>query len=427
MTDTDLFCHLTSDAIADFIREAQGSVCYAGPGIQIEPALAMYEVAQRIGPELLTVSLDFNERIFRMGYGDIAAVKKLQDAGIVINDSAGLRSALIIVDGDGYTFTPTPLYLEAETNDHTAPNAMRLSRDQISEALARLSPAAKVIAIAQAKTIEEKERISKLPVEVGSIQVGESQLKSVENNLKEAPPVEFDLARQMQVFEPYLQYVEMSLTGAAIQRHKLAIPASIQKLGGSEDLKGRLKTTFDLIEKGGKLSSKSLEDTLNEIRKNFTPTLGKDHGRVVLKVAKPHLDKRLKELSESLVAHKAKVALDLKQHLEESKQTIIDYYAQRVIDTPPDALLGQSISGEATLEGANTWLELELDRVFPSADSLIQEMKLDVRYKDVTFETLNRDDFLESVKNAFPHVDWDKAYAEFIAAGENNNTFGKNA
>jgi hypothetical protein len=54
-------------------------------------------------------------------------------------------------------------------------------------------------------------------------------------------------------------------------------------------------------------------------------------------------------------------------------------------------------------------------------------MKLDVRYKDVTFETLNRDDFLESVKNAFPHVDWDKAYAEFIAVGENNNTFGKNA
>jgi hypothetical protein len=50
-----------------------------------------------------------------------------------------------------------------------------------------------------------------------------------------------------------------------------------------------LRTTFELIEKGSKLSSKPLEDALNDIRKNFTPSLGKDHGRVVLKAAKPHL------------------------------------------------------------------------------------------------------------------------------------------
>jgi hypothetical protein len=45
-------------------------------------------------------------------------------------------------------------------------------------------------------------------------------------------------------------------------------------------------------------------------------------------------------------------------------------------------------------------------------------MQLDVRYKDVTFETLNREDFLDAIKEAFPHVDWDKAYNEFRAAGE---------
>jgi hypothetical protein len=45
-------------------------------------------------------------------------------------------------------------------------------------------------------------------------------------------------------------------------------------------------------------------------------------------------------------------------------------------------------------------------------------MQLDVRYKDVTFETLNREDFLDAIKEVFPHVDWDKAYKEFRAAGE---------
>ena len=45
-------------------------------------------------------------------------------------------------------------------------------------------------------------------------------------------------------------------------------------------------------------------------------------------------------------------------------------------------------------------------------------MKLEERYKDVTFETLNREDFLDSVKDAFPSVDWEKAYSEFKAAGQ---------
>lgn len=421
MNHGELFCHLSSARIAELIRAAEGSVCYAGPGIQQEPAKAMAELANRIGPELVTVSLDFDERVMRMGYGDIVAVQVLREAGIVINSSPGLRSALLIVDGEGYTFTPTPLYLEAETVSDSARNALCLSPEQVAEALARLSPAAKAIAIARATDPVEKARIAKLPVEVGGIQVDEAQFKQVDGNLKEAPPVRFDLARQVRVFEPYLQYVELSLTGAAIQRHRLAIPASIQKLGGSKDLEGRLRTTFDLIEKGGKLSSKPLENALNEIRKNFTPSLGKDHGRVVLKSAKPILIERLEAFRKKLEEHQKQVGAELQKHLDESRQTIVDYYLPRVMESPPDALLGQSLSGQATENGARQWLNTELDRVFPNAESLIQVMRLEERFKDVTFETLNREDFLQSVKEAFPSVDWDKAYEEFRAAGEDGS------
>ena len=102
-------------------------------------------------------------------------------------------------------------------------------------------------------------------------------------------------------------------------------------------------------------------------------------------------------------------------------QPLTAYYQPRVIEARPDALLGQSLNGEISEAAASRWLNGELDKVFPSAETLIQEMKLDERYKDVTFETLNRDDFLESVKDAFPHVDWDKAYSEFKAAGQSES------
>ena len=418
MGNEGLFCALASTGMADFIRQAQSAVCFAGPGIQVVIAQAIVDVASRLGPEMITVCLDFDERVMRMGYGAIKAVELLRDAGIAVRSAPGMRIGLVIADARGFVFTPTPLYLESEPGPDGAPNAIRISGDQVAEAMTKLSPAAKAIAVAQAKTPEEKQRVADVPVDVGSQEIGYAQFADVSQGLKEAPPVPFDLARQVRVFEPYLQYVELSLTGAAIQRHRLAIPPSVQGLGGSADLEGRLHTNFDLIQKGGKLSSKPLEDALNLIRKNLTPSLGKDHGRVVLKSAKPLLAKRLTEFRAKLAEHQKTVAKELQKHLDESCAQVVDYYKGRVVESPPDSLRGQMLAETPTAEQAERWLKGELAKVFPKADELIQEMKLDERYKDVTYETLNRGDFLELVKVAFPAVDWDKAYGEFRAAGE---------
>jgi hypothetical protein len=48
-----------------------------------------------------------------------------------------------------------------------------MSDDRVAEALARLSPVSKVIAMAQAKTPEEKKRIENLPPDIGSSRVSE--------------------------------------------------------------------------------------------------------------------------------------------------------------------------------------------------------------------------------------------------------------
>ena len=358
-----LFQSLDTSAIAQCIRAAERSVCYAAPGIHTEVAKAIASTTVRLGPELITVCLDFDENVLRMGFGDLPAIKILKAAGLQIRSTTGLRTGLLIVDDQGYIFTPTALYLEADQRPPDAPNAMRLTTDQITEALSRLSPAAKVIAIALARTTEEKEHIRRQVVEVPSEVVTDEQLATVEKRLEEVPPVQFDVARQVRVFNAYLQYVELKLSGAAIQRHRLAIPPSIQKLGAGKALEGRLKTTFDLIEKGGKLSSKYLEDSLNSIRKSFTPSLGKDHGRVVLKAAKPHLERRLEAFREELKQHQLKVESELQAQLDETRKQIVDYFVPKVVESPPDAMLGQFLN--FAREDARDWLDGELERVFP--------------------------------------------------------------
>ena len=422
MNSYSLFFQLSTIGIAQSIQTASRIVCYAAPGVQLEVANALISTADRLGVEMVAVSLDIDDRVMRMGYGDIQAVNQLIDAGITIQNSPGLRTGLLIVDNDGYVFTPTALYLEPEPADGLIKfNAIRMSQEQVTQALTRLSPSAKAIAVAQAKSPEDKKKIENLAVDVESKPLTLSKLVEVTNNLKTAPPVSFDLARQVRVFEPYLQYVELRLTGAAIQRHRLTIPKSIQKLGEDKVLEDRLRTTFELIEKNSKLSSKPLEDALNEIRKNFTRSFGKDHGRLVLKAAKPHLKARLAEFREMLDAHQKTVKVDLQKHLDASREQIIDYYLPRLLDSVPDGLLGQSLYGQATETSAKAWLNRELDRVFPHANYLIQEMRLEENFKDVTFETLNQDGFLSSVKDAFPGIDWDKTYSEFRAAAESTS------
>ena len=411
-----IFSALSSSRVAQLIRGAKKRVIYAAPGIQIEAASALVELSGDLGTHALTVSLDFDEHTLRMGYGNLDAVELLRKAGIATTQSPGFRSGILIVDERGWVFTPTALYLEQEPQSDETPNAIELSRSQVKALAIRLSPEAHKEAVEEAATPEEAQAIAAMQIELGIVPVSVVQFSEVKAAIDAAPPVKFDVVRQVRVFEPYLQYVELSLSGAAIQRKRVRIPKSLQNLGASKDLEGKLKTTFDLIEKSSSLSSKALEDELNEIRKHFTPSLGKDHGRVVLKAAKPTLLERLTGLRTKLEAHQKKVETELQTKLDESKSQVVEYYLPLAKANPPDALIGSLLM--VTDDDIRKWIEEELSTVFPDAEGLIQKMILDDRYKDVTFETLNRPDFLDSVKDAFPRINWDKAYNEFKAAGE---------
>ncbi|MCY4363572.1 MAG: hypothetical protein OXE42_15565 [Gammaproteobacteria bacterium] len=420
-----LFLSLNSIEVAKLIRTARRSVCFAAPGILQEPAKAMVDVAARIGPELVTVCLDFDEKVMRMGFGEMEAVNSLRKANIEVRTVHGMRTGLVIVDGEGYIFTPTALYLEAEHRPIDAPNAMRLSQEQAKEALARLSPVAKAIAAAHADTEEERERICEQAVEVPSEPVADQEIKEVERRLTETPPVQFDIERQVRVYSSYLQYIELELKGAALQRRRLTIPQSVLELDDSEELQDRLRTTFEVIEKNSHISwsSERLENNLNWIRDDLTKKLPNGAGRIVLKSEKPQLDKRLEEFRNELEQHRELVWEELRETMEKALEQIVKYYLPRIMESPPDDLyyqIGRDMPAPPSI--AREWLDRKLKPVFKKAfdrlKSDVEKMQIIVRYKDVTYETLNREDFLQSVRKEYPYINWDRAHEEYRAAGE---------
>jgi hypothetical protein len=411
-----IFESLSTKKMAHLIGAAHRRVIFAGPGVRIPAAEALVAAAQRCGSDRILVAIDCDESVMRMGYGEIEAVLKLREAGIAVRQSSGFRSAVLICDDQGWVYTPVALYLEPEPQSDETPNALRLSSEQIQEIAIRLSPAERKTAIEEAATPEDRDRLQKVHIEVGVMPVSEEQVKAVSTSLKEAPPVSFDVARQVRVFQPYIQYVEMNLVGCAIERHRVEIPKAIQKLGASGKLKDRLRTTFDLLERDSKLSSKDVEDELRQIRENFTRSLGKPWGRVLLRTARAVLDERVATLRKKLDKHKASVQEKLAGHIKKSREEVVEYYLPIVAKNPPDELLGQLLAPKPSKNDIRAWLDYQLHRVFPKAEDLITDMRLDVQFRDVTYETLNEDGFVEALRGAYPQVNWEKPYNEFKAA-----------
>ncbi|HOX86752.1 MAG TPA: hypothetical protein PKW76_10285 [bacterium] len=414
-----LFITLSSKNIAELVNSARRFILYAAPGIQKKPAWVIANAAQRLGSGSIAVYLDFDERVLRMGFGSLEAASILRASGIEINHAPGLRTGLLISDDAGYIFAPTALYLEPEPYDKESINAMRLLPQQLADALSRfnLSHAKAVVNLPEQN---QNSAIQEHSVEIMSEPVSASHFGKIEKALTEVPPVQFDLARQVRVFSAYLQYVEIHLKGAAIQRHKINIPKKLIELGAAKEVARRLRTTFDLILNDDRYSSDSLEAELNEIRQNFTKSLGSEHGRLVLKAAKPLLEKRLAEFKEKLEQHQKTLANVLQGALDESRNLIVEYYLPLVLHNPPDCMRGQLFNNPSEAD-VRRWIDKLLDKEIPKAEQLVQAIEFKVYYKDITFETLNQNDFIELVKANFPAIDWDKPFTEFIAARSREN------
>ncbi len=409
MTDRAFGC-MTSAKMASLLRRAQRRALLCIPAVRAEVGAALTEVAGRLGAEGVRVVLDCDEEVFRLGYGDLHAVQALRKAGVDVRQCPGLRVGLLVVDDRAWAFTPTALYVQPEAHSDETPNAVEL-RGQAADLLAlAICPVAADPAVVSEDSCPEPE--------IGQSPLGDATVNNVTESLKIAPPIPFDVARQVRVFQPYIQYVEISLRGCSIQRHRVTIPKSIQGLGAAKEIENRLRTTFELIEKSSVLSSQALDDELRKLRDDFTRPLGKPWGRVILRTTRKLFDERVEAFRKKLEAHKKKVRDELEKHLADSRQKVVEYYLPLVKERPPDSLMGQLITAKPDDAQVSAWLDAELDREFPRPDQLLSDMKLDVQYRDVTYETLNEDGFADALKDAYPHVDWDKPFDEFNAAKE---------
>jgi hypothetical protein len=412
---SDVFKSMSMTRIATLIGSAIRRVGVVMPAIRNTVAASLIDAHERLGAAAVTIVVDCDEEVFRLGYGEIGALRLLSERNVEVRQCSGLRIGVLVVDEKAWVFAPTALYVQSEVHSDETPNAVELKAADVERIVWRLIPDQRpVLSDDLPPGLREEARHAE--IEVGATAVSVEQLARTATALEVAPPLPFDVTRQVRVFHPYIQYVEISLTGCAIQRRRVEIPRSIQRIGAGDEIQRRLRTTFDLIERESSVSSKALEDELRQIRDDFTRSLGPPWGRVLLRSARPRFDKRIEAFRATLLKHKTQVEAGLKAMLSKSREQVLSYYLPLVKVSPPDALLGQMLFQDD--KSTRSWLDSELSGTFPSPEDLLTEMKLDVQFRDVTYETLTQEGFAAALQKAYPHVDWKKPFDEFSAAKE---------
>lgn len=403
----DPYTNITSGDLAEFIRHrVEERVVIALPSIHEVLAMAIVEVAERLKGRVAVV-IDPSEDVYRLGFGKLEAVEYLQSNGIPLLRREGLRLGCVLMDDAALFLAPVAHLVEAES-EWTAPriNAVPVHPSQAEAYLRAIGEHA---ALDHALVGPEKATESEPKSEL----VHPEELQIVKQALKDAPPANFPLARQTRVFSAHLQYVDIELRGCSLGRRKYAIPKSILPMEGDSKVKDRLEASLTLIPESAESALDPVRGRVEALRKDVAKDLGKPYGRVLLKSSKEGFELEVEAIRADLKKVREAIDASLKSQLQARLEEVVGFCLPHVQKHVPEAL--RKLDPNPSQEDVERFVRATVENTFPTAKSLIGDMALSIHYKDMTFETLNREDFIKKLTEAYPHRDWKRTYQESLA------------
>jgi hypothetical protein len=462
------FILLAPHQISKIIHSATKRVILACAGINADVAASIIGAVDRCGADNVALITDLDEDVYRLGYGHFDGITLLKEKMVPIRKAPGLRIGILVCDDDGWVFSTPPLLVEDIKGNDKEPNAVRVSTEQ-AEAFVRVivptdtsaAPTDDDPSAGDGEQIidEEGEPISDddaensadglgdtpTPIEprgedgsregendtdnestidvnddgpeIGEELATDGEIEDAEKNLEDDPPQEFDITRKVRVFNSYLQFVELRLSGTQIQRNTVKLPPNILLSVNDKDTQDRINAAFKLIEKSSEVSGEEIKSKVDNLRKSFLRRAG-EYGSLILRKKRKKFDEAIIQLEKDVNIFKETVKEKLDLELEKSKQSLAEALVSNIVENPPLDLLAMLTTDKPSKEIALRYLLDELTKAFPTSESLIKDMELKHIIKDVTYATLNEEKFQELIQRAFPYTDFDKPFEEFDAARE---------
>ncbi len=418
-----LFTVASDDTLIEMIRSAAERLVIAAPGRSRAVAEALtVRIQEDHGPNDLSITLDIDPEICRMGYGEIEALECLRAAlrskGKTLQMQSGVRIGLVVADDEILVYSPTPQLIEAGSTSDEKPNAIRIGGAGPQE-------------LACAWGASETSVLGHLQ-DVGLNPVTEEAVTQAKANLDNNPPRKFYLVRLETVFNYKLEFAEFSIEGYRLNTLMIQLPPIILGLADS-DLKDRLQSRFRVFEGGVPFSFRisDPDDDLVDVEVNekwfgdearnlrdlyFISSGASSYGNLIQKRLKSEFLRKLDRLRNLLAAYALMVQDNIEVRIRETRDGLVKALLPRVRAAPPAEWKATSMVESMTPEKIERKLESVIDRAVARVHQDFSP-KVVCIFKGVRYETIVGDaDFRERLVKYFDEEDISDLLVEYDAA-----------
>ena len=367
------------------IQRVKRRLIYMTPGMSNQVAEAVCRKWDELPTEAINIILDVDPEVCRMGFGTIAALKKLHDQarkrGSAIHEQPGVRIALLI---------------ECGSDTQVRQNAVKLNMVPTD--------------IAKDMGIEKGGE----GATVGTSPVSPTKIMEASNDLVRNPPMKFDIARKVRVFNSQIEFVEFELRGHQFGKRKVNIPSDLLGLAKDDKTQKLLHSSFQLIDdEDAKISGQEITDQKEKIVNDYLVNLP-NFGNVILRSKKEEFEAAVAGLNKHIEEFQKELKEKLQKAIDKNRAALVNALAPAVIAQTPERWK-KFLPPKPSPDDIRQVLDCELADHFGSAERNLKKIDVSLIFKGVTYETLNNPEFVKTVKKKMPIL---KLYKEYEAAKE---------
>lgn len=414
---------ITDELLVASIQRAHRRVFIIAPGVWPPVAEAIAEAWSRLGPERVGVILDVDPEVCRIGYGSLEGIEILQTAAMAANQpiaqEPGIRICVFIIDEETIVFSPTPRLIETPPGVEAVPPLPPIDPGGLfppdagnPEGEEPPHKANGIILGPPPNALEDDIGVGpegNASRNIGLDNIDEKKLDDLKKDLDQNPPKNFDLSRAVNVYNAKLQFVELKVAGCKLSQHKARLPKSlIHVLKKNPQLEKKIENSIKLLDSnddlisGPGVSQESVFTERERIKEEYLrPVAGV--GTVIERARKKAFIEDLKTLEEQVKKFAEGIESELAERFERTAQEIAQELLEEVLANPPEKWrqkLGPQPSGERMLR----FIVEELHGAFGTPGGKVGKMKVDVVYKDVTYDMLKEPDFQQQMTSYFPDL-----------------------
>lgn len=393
----------TDEAIISLINAAHDRIVFIAPGLSESVASALGARMQSPdSPRLsITVILDSDPEVFRLGLGTIEGVERVGAYAsqnlLELRSQPGVRVGVVVADEQMMIFAPVPLLVEAGSTSIEKPNALLLTGESAT--------AVACAAGAAGETLPQG-------AEIGAQAMLPQMIEAAKKDLKRSPVQPFDLSRQAQVFSSKIQFVEFSVERYQMTQKTVRIPAHLMGLDG--DLEERWRNSLRVLDEDaasvdvevcssdGKSTNKvnvgpkHLDGERKRIQEKYLiPVTGM--GNVMFREDQAAFDDEVKSFERLLKSYHEALTDKLKSSLDGIVGQVVRRLLPSVKAKLPEAYKRR---GELAGDDLEQMLTDDINRAISIA-SLIKPPKVTKIYKAISYQSVRSEDFLSRLKEGF--------------------------